>query len=81
MHPRMTQLNVIHEVGDSQDESTDDDTASPTTDIPVEQGEGNADTESLCFSRDTLWYNQNYYSHKNCQHHVSGPGTDSSLEL
>ena len=56
-HPRMTQLNVIHEVGDSNDDddSSDADTATPTTDIPVERGEGNESTESLFFSRPTLW--------------------------
>ena len=58
LHPRMTQLNVIHEVGDSNDDSSccDDDNA--TTDVPIEGGEENGNTESLFFSRHTLWYNK-----------------------
>ena len=55
----MTQLNVIHEVGDSQNESSgsDDDTEPLIDGQPGEdEAAPTTDTDSLAFSRPTLWY-------------------------
>lgn len=54
MHPRMSQLNVIHEVGDSQDESSssDDDTVPPSE--SPQGGEASNDTDNPVFTRKTL---------------------------
>ena len=59
----MTQLNVIHEVGDSQTESSgSDDDSEPlidgqaAADEAVPTAAATTDTDSLAFSRPTLWY-------------------------
>ena len=55
----MTQINVIHEVGDSQNDCSDSDSGSDDDNVPVttsnEGGEATTDTDSLFFSRPTLW--------------------------
>ena len=55
----MTQINVIHEVGDSENEcsdsgSDDDGDTGPLTESNA-GGEATNDTDTLFFSRPTLW--------------------------
>ena len=57
MHPKMTQLNVIHEVGDSDQSSGSDDDTGPSSQGEAAGAGGEAattDTDSPVFTRKTL---------------------------